>query len=72
MKQSFLIVFFAVFFIGIAGCSDEHIISTDEGHIIDSQSKPEVDDDTGMIKYEDAEGRENQVPVDDVKEIKER
>lgn len=72
MKQSFLIIFFAIFFIGIAGCSDEHVISTDEGHMIDSQSKPEVDEDTGMIKYEDEDGRENQVPVDDVKEIKER
>ncbi|WP_321540979.1 YgdI/YgdR family lipoprotein [Halopseudomonas pelagia] len=40
--------------------------------MIDSQDKPEIDEDTGMIMYEDEEGRENQIPQSDVKEIKER
>lgn len=72
MKKSLMTVFFATIFLGLAGCANEHVIATDDGHIIDSADKPEVNDETGMIEYEDAEGRENQVPVDDVSEIKER
>ncbi|MBN47761.1 MULTISPECIES: YgdI/YgdR family lipoprotein [unclassified Methylophaga] len=72
MKQSFLTVIFATLFIGLAGCAKDHIIATNDGRMIDSATKPEVNDETGMIEYEDEEGRENQIPVGDVSEIKER
>lgn len=56
----------------LVACSNDHIIGTTDGRMIESQSKPEIDDDTNMIRYEDDDGRENQIPSRDVREIKER
>lgn len=72
MKHSLMMVLAGMYVFGLAGCANEHIISTNDGRMIDSSTKPEVSEETGMIEYEDEEGRENQVPVDDVSEIKER
>lgn len=72
MKQNFVTVIFAILFIGLAGCAKDHIIATNDGRIIDSATKPELNNETGMVEYEDEEGRENQIPVQDVSEIKER
>lgn len=72
MKQSFVAVLFAVFVLGLAGCAKDYIIATHDGRMIDSSNEPEINDETGMIEYEDDEGRENQIPVQDVSEIKER
>ncbi|WP_304641089.1 YgdI/YgdR family lipoprotein [Pseudomonas sp.] len=56
----------------LAACSNDHIIGTTDGRMIESESKPEIDEDTNMIRYEDDDGRENQLPASDVREIKER
>ena len=53
-------------------CSNDHLIRTSDGQLIESDTKPEIDDDTGMIEYEDHSGRMNQLPQGDVREIKER
>lgn len=72
MKLSFITLLFAVFFTTLAGCATDHIIATNDGRMIDSETKPEINEETGMIEYEDEDGRKNQIPVDDVSEIKER
>lgn len=72
MKKSLLTIIFATGFMLLAGCATEHVISTNDGRMIDSATKPIINDETGMLEYEDLEGRENQLPVDDVKQIKRR
>lgn len=72
MKQLFATVFFGILFIGLAGCAKDHIIATNDGRMIDSANKPELNNESGMVEYKDAEGRENQIPVQDVSKIRER
>ncbi|MEL0167216.1 MAG: YgdI/YgdR family lipoprotein [Pseudomonadaceae bacterium] len=56
----------------LAGCSSEYIISTNSGEMIATDNKPKLDEDTGMYLFEDAEGREQAIPVSSVKQIMER
>ena len=72
MKKSILASICALGMLTLVGCASDYLISTNDGRMIDSQDKPEIDEDTGMIMYEDEEGRENQIPQSDVKEIMER
>jgi hypothetical protein len=58
--------------IGLAGCATDYIIATTDGQMLSAEDKPEIDDDTGMITYEDAEGNEQQIPQSSVKQIIER
>lgn len=62
----------AIAMMGVVGCSNDHIIRTEDGEMIQSNEKPEIDDDTGMIEYEDEQGYDNQIKQDDVKEVIER
>ena len=72
MKKTILVSICALGMLTLVGCASDHIISTNDGRLIESQNKPEIDEDTGMIMYEDESGRMNQIPQSDVKEIKER
>lgn len=72
MKRSLFTLFFAVLFLGLAGCAKDHIIATNDGQMIDSATKPELNNETGIVEYKDSEGRENQIPIEDVSSIKER
>lgn len=73
MKKIFLASICVLGVLTLVGCSnDDHIISTHDGRMIESQTKPEIDEDTGMLTYEDQDGRVIQIPNADVKEIKER
>ena len=57
----------------LAGCgTSEYIISTTDGTMITTQGKPDLDEDTGMYTYEDAEGREATIRKEDVKQIMQR
>ncbi|MDG9931127.1 MULTISPECIES: YgdI/YgdR family lipoprotein [unclassified Pseudomonas] len=58
--------------IGLAGCSTDYIIATTDGQMLSAQDKPKIDEDTGLITYEDAEGNEQQIPQTSVKQIIER
>ncbi|WP_375739556.1 YgdI/YgdR family lipoprotein [Pseudomonas boanensis] len=69
MKQAVLIV---IFVLGLAACSSEYLIATADGQIITTHEKPELDRDTGMIEFEDDEGRTQQIPQSQVKQIIER
>ena len=72
MRKPILSALCAAGLLALVGCSNDHIVSTDDGRLIESQNKPEIDEDTDMMRYEDEEGRMNQIPQSDVEEIKER
>jgi len=72
MKKSLATLICTTALLTLAGCANEHLISTQDGRLIETNNKPEIDDATGMIEYEDQEGRSNQIPQSEVREIKER
>ena len=72
MKKGIVTILLSLGFLTLAGCANEHIISTHDGRLIESENKPEIDEDTGLIEYEDKDGRYNQIPQSEVSEIKER
>ena len=40
----------------VSGCSSDYVMATKDGRMILTDGKPTVDDDTGLISYEDAAG----------------
>ena len=69
MKHFFLAAF-TLF--ALVGCSTEYIITTTDGQIFTAADKPELDEDTGMIEFEDSEGRKQQISQTQVKQMLER
>lgn len=72
MKNWLIAAFCITGMFTLAACSNDHLIRTSDGQIIEADNKPEIDEDTGMIEYEDHSGRDNQIQQRDVREIKER
>ncbi|WP_366941641.1 MULTISPECIES: YgdI/YgdR family lipoprotein [Shewanella] len=58
--------------LGLVACSSQYIMSTKDGKMITTDSKPKLDKDTGMYIYHDEEGREVMIKQDDVTQIIER
>ncbi|HLV18395.1 MAG TPA: YgdI/YgdR family lipoprotein [Pseudomonas sp.] len=58
--------------LALTGCASDYIIATTDGQMLASQSKPELDKKTGLIEYEDSEGRIRQIPKSQVRQILER
>lgn len=56
----------------VSGCSSDYVMATKDGRMILTEGKPAIDDDTGMISYEDTEGNQRQINRDDVSQIIER
>ncbi|HDX8380676.1 TPA: YgdI/YgdR family lipoprotein [Aeromonas salmonicida] len=69
MKQLMMIL---VCTLGLVACSSQYIMSTKDGKMITTDSKPKLDESTGMYRYYDAEGREVMIKQDDVTQIMER
>ncbi|AUU23595.1 YgdI/YgdR family lipoprotein [Aeromonas caviae] len=65
-------VMMLVCLLGLAGCSSQYIMSTKDGKMITTDSKPKLDESTGMYRYYDTEGREVMIKKDDVTQIMER
>ncbi|MFM5644412.1 YgdI/YgdR family lipoprotein [Aeromonas caviae] len=65
-------VMMLVCLLGLAGCSSQYIMSTKDGKMIATDSKPRLDGSTGMYRYYDEEGREVMIKKDDVTQIMER
>jgi len=56
----------------VAGCSSNQSLKTTDGKPILPDGKPQVDDDTGMVAYKNAEtGRTEQINRDQVKSMDE-
>ncbi|MCY1268098.1 putative lipoprotein YgdR precursor [compost metagenome] len=70
MKTRWILL--ATCLLGLAGCSSEYIISTVDGNLITTDNKPRLDKSSGMIRFEDHEGREQIIPQSQVKQIMER
>lgn len=58
--------------ITLAGCSSEYIMSTKDGRMITTYSKPKLDKKTGMYNYQDEEGRTGQIKESEITQIIER
>ena len=56
----------------VSGCSSDYVMSTKDGRMIQTDGKPEVDDDTGLVSYRDREGNQMQINRDEVSQIIER
>ena len=50
----------------VSGCSSDYVMATKDGRMILTDGKPTVDDDTGLISYEDQQGNKMQINRDDV------
>ncbi|RLM25881.1 DUF903 domain-containing protein [Brenneria alni] len=56
----------------LGGCSSNYVMATKEGQMLLTQSKPVLDNDTGMLSYLDEQGNEKQINRDDISQIIER
>lgn len=69
MKKTIIFLCCSVF---LMACSSQYIMSTRDGRMITTDSKPKLDNTTGMYMYYDADGREIMVKKDDITQIIER
>lgn len=74
MQKRILItsIFTAAALFTVAGCSSNQSVKTTDGRTIVTDVKPQVDDDTGLVSYENAEtGKTEQINRDQVKSMNE-
>ncbi|MDI3358832.1 YgdI/YgdR family lipoprotein [Lelliottia sp. V89_10] len=65
-------IFAAAALFTIAGCSSNQAVKTTDGRTIVTDGKPQVDDDTGLVSYKNAEtGKTEQINRDQVKNMSE-
>lgn len=50
----------------VAGCSSDYVLEKKNGEMIITHGKPEVDDVTGLITYEDIAGNEHAINRDQI------
>ena len=63
-------VFAAATLFTVAGCSSNQAVKTTDGKTIVTDGKPQVDDDTGLVSYENAEtGQTEQINRGQVKSM---
>ncbi|AUU89305.1 MULTISPECIES: YgdI/YgdR family lipoprotein [Enterobacteriaceae] len=56
----------------VAGCSSNQAVKTTDGKTIVTDGKPEIDSDTGLVSYKNAEtGKTEQINRDQVKNMSE-
>ncbi|MEN5018104.1 YgdI/YgdR family lipoprotein [Erwinia sp. Eh17-17] len=56
----------------VSGCSSDYVMATKEGKMIMTDGKPQIDKETGLVKYTDDSGHEKQINGDEVSSIVER
>ncbi|AUZ63194.1 YgdI/YgdR family lipoprotein [Citrobacter amalonaticus] len=74
MQKKLLIasLFTAATVFTLAGCSSNQAVRTTDGRTIVTDGKPQVDDDTGLVSYKNAEtGQTEQINRDQVKNMSE-
>ena len=65
-------LFTAAALLTVAGCSSNQAVKTSDGKTIVTDGKPQVDKDTGLVSYKNAEtGKTEQINRDRVKEMSE-
>lgn len=71
-KRLMMSVFTAAALFTVAGCSSNQAVKTTDGKTIVTDGKPEVDSDTGLVSYKNAEtGKTEQINRDQVKDMSE-
>jgi len=74
MQKHILItsIFTAAALFTVAGCSSNQAVKTTDGKTIVTDGKPQLDDDTGLVSYKNAEtGKTEQINRDQVKDMSE-
>ena len=74
MQKHILItsIFTAAALFTVAGCSSNQAVKTTDGITIVTDGKPQVDDDTGLVSYKNAQtGKTEQINRDQVKDMSE-
>ena len=74
MQKHILItsIFSAAALFTVAGCSSNQAVKTTDGKTIVTDGKPQVDDDTGLVSYKNAQtGKTEQINRDQVKDMSE-
>lgn len=56
----------------VSGCSSNYVMATKDGKMIMTDGKPEIDKETGLVKYTDNSGHEMQINGDEISSIVER
>ncbi|MFG6653363.1 YgdI/YgdR family lipoprotein [Scandinavium sp. M-37] len=72
MRHNLLItsIFAAAALFTVAGCSSNQALKTTDGKTIVTDGKPEVDSDTGLVSYKNAEtGKTEQINRDQVQSM---
>lgn len=69
MKKLTALLATAAMVFTLAACSSNYVMHTNDGRTIVASGKPMVDDETGLISYEDANGSKQQINRSDVKEM---
>lgn len=63
-------IFAAATLMTVTGCSSNQAVKTSNGKTIVTDGKPQVDDDTGLVSYKNAEtGKTEQINRDQVKSM---
>ncbi|WP_437891628.1 YgdI/YgdR family lipoprotein [Phytobacter sp. V91] len=71
-KRLLMSIFAAATLFTVAGCSSNQALKTTDGKTIVTDGKPQVDEDTGLVSYENAEtGKTEQINRDQVKNMSE-
>ncbi|ELY6229509.1 YgdI/YgdR family lipoprotein [Cronobacter malonaticus] len=74
MRSKLLItsIFAAATLFTMAGCSSNQAVKTTDGKTVVTDGKPEVDSDTGLVSYKNAQtGQTEQINRDQVKSMSE-
>ena len=74
MQKHILItsIFTAAALFTVAGCSSNQAVKTTDGKTIVTDGKPQVDDDTRLVSYKNAQtGKTEQINRDQVKDMSE-
>ncbi|MBM6610858.1 YgdI/YgdR family lipoprotein [Citrobacter portucalensis] len=74
MQKHILItsIFTAAALFTVTGCSSNQAVKTTDGKTIVTDGKPQVDDDTGLVSYKNAQtGKTEQINRDQVKDMSE-
>lgn len=74
MKNKILLasLFATATLLTVAGCSSNQAVKTTDGKTIVTDGKPQVDDETGLVSYKNAEsGKTEQINRDQVKSMDE-
>ncbi|MCA1921232.1 MULTISPECIES: YgdI/YgdR family lipoprotein [Buttiauxella] len=72
MKNKILLasLFATATLLTVAGCSSNQAVKTTDGKTIVTDGKPQVDDETGLVSYKNAEsGKTEQINRDQVKSM---